>query len=309
MSPGADDMGSFEDKFKKRIIEEWGCRGYSFFRETIWSSSLQHADLPKIRTFLAVNDFNNLDVSLVIPPNDDTCRMKWVTHYEKSGQCISLMRQEPIPANSNNLKITFCYVSNEQRKEKQIQTTLAANALRLVFGVPVARELIFIRHFSNDKNEPESFSEEGFASVFDTQSLNMFENPPIEEAELKPLPEEAAILLDKAFSQTYPAERFVLMWLAFEAIIHSFPGNGENGEKRKSFCLNELQSEVVNTEVYRLFKLRCDIFKEGKISDPHVEQDCWSLYAVLQLATMKDCQQRQAFLSGYEQTLLAGKFA
>jgi len=139
--------------------------------------------------------------------------------------------------------------------------------------------------------------------MFDTQSLNLFNNPAIEGAKLITMPGEAAILLDKSFSQTYPAERFVLMWLAFEAIINSFPGEGGNGKKRERFFKNDLRSEAINNEVYRLLKLRCDMFKEGKINDASIEQECWSLYAVLQLSVMKDCEQRQAFLSGYEKTL------
>lgn len=303
------EKNAFMDNFKNRIIEEWGGLGFSFFREIMWSSSLQQIDLPRIRFFLTANNFKNIDVSLAIPSTEDTCRMRWATHYQTSGQCVSLMRKEPIPAGSNNLKLTFCYSSEEQRQDNKIQTVLTANALRLVFGVPVARELIFVRHFSNDKNEPEFFSDEGFASMFDNQSLNMFDNPNIEAAELIQIPEEAVILLDKSFSQIYPAERFVLMWLAFEAIIHSFPGEGENGKKREIFCKNDLKSEVINNEVYRLFKLRCDMFKEGKISNPSIEQECWSLYAVLQLAIMKNCPQRQAFLFGHEKILSAGKFA
>ncbi|MBD3843549.1 MAG: hypothetical protein IE909_17045 [Campylobacterales bacterium] len=294
------------DEFKKRIIEEWKEHEFCFFRETIWSSSLQKEDLSRIRSFLAANNFNNIDVSLVIPPNDDTKRMRWTTHYQTSGQCISSMRYESIPAKSNNLKLTFCYSSEEQSHENNTELAVCVNSLRLVFGVPIARELIYVRHFSNDESEPRALSEEGFASFFDTQSLNMFDDPAIEKVILNHLPEEAAILLDKSFSQTYPAERFILMWLAFEAIIHSFPGNGKNGEKREIFCRNHLNSEIVNEEVYRLFKLRGDIFKEGKVLDSNssLEKECWTLYAVIQLAIMQDCPQRRAFLSGLENTLL-----
>ncbi len=295
------------DNIKNRIIEEWRDRGFSFFRETMWSSSVQWIDLPRIRTFLTANNFKNIDVSLATPSNDDTYRMRWGRHYQSSGQCVSLMRQDPIPDDSNHLKLTFCYANIEQRLENKIQTILAANALRLVFGVPVARELIMVRHFSEDTNEPEHFSGEGFASMFDTQSLNMFDSPAIENAELIQIPEEAAILLDKSFSQTYPVERFILMWLAFESIICSFSGEVENGWKRENFCRNDLKSDLVNKEVLRLFKLRCEIFKEGKVFNPKLEKDCWSLYAVLQLAVMRDCPQRRAFLSGYENTLLASQ--
>jgi len=94
--------------FKNRIIDEWGKQGFSAFRETVWSSSLQQDDLSTIRHFLTNNNVNHIDVSLIVPQDDSTNRMKWVKHYERSGQCVSSLRQEFIPANSNNLKLTFC---------------------------------------------------------------------------------------------------------------------------------------------------------------------------------------------------------
>lgn len=290
------------DKFRDRIIKEFGSYGFKFFRETIWSSSLQHADLPRIRNFLLKNNFKYIDVSLVRPQDDKTCRMRWSTHYQQSGQCISTMHEVPIPAESNNLKLTFSYTSAEMRHNSRAQTIVVANALRLVFGVPVARELVITRYFSMGKEEAEFFSDEGYASKFDTQELNMFNNPAIEQAELIDVPEEAAILLDKSFSQTYPSERFILMWLAFEAIIHSIIEKGNNGEKRQMFFKDILKSDIANDEVYRLFKLRCVLFKEGQSPSQYIEieNDCWSLYAAIQISIMKDCEQRRAFLSGYE---------
>lgn len=224
-------------------------------------------------------------------------------HYERSGQCMSSLREEPIPDNSNNLKLTFCYKNTEEEQNNETQIIQIGNTLRLIFGVPIARELLVMRHFSNNQNDPIRHSDTDFASMFDTQSLNMFNDPAIEESKVIKIPSEATILLDKAFSQTFPAERFVLMWLAFEAIINSFPGKGDNGNKRKSFFKDDLKSDVINEEVRRLFRLRCDIFKEGKISKPNIEKECWSLYAVIQLTIMENCEQRQAFISGYEKTL------
>lgn len=290
------------ENFRDRIVKEFRCHGFTFFRETVWSSSLQQADLSKIRNFLSKNNFNNIDVSLVVPQDDKTSRMRWSTHYQTSGQCISLMHQVPIPAKSNNLKLTFCYPSSEMRGNSRAEITVVANALRLVFGVPIARELLITSFFSTDE-EPTSQSDEGFASLFDNQSLNIFDSPPIEAAELIKIPEEAAFLLDKAFAQTFPSERFILMWLAFEALTHTVIEKGSNGDKRKSFFKNILKSDIANDEVKRLFDLRCEIFKEGRALDKNIENDSWSLYAALQLLVMKDCEQRSAFLAGYENTV------
>jgi hypothetical protein len=229
--------------------------------------------------------------------------MRWIQYYDASGQCVSKNLNVSIPAGGNHLKLTFCHDSAESVQQSKNQVIVVANALRLIFGVPIARELILVSHFSEEKPNTALSSDEAFASAFDTQSLNMFESRPTEGAELIPIPVEAAILLDKAFAQTFPSERFILMWLAFEAIIHSHPGNAPNGKKRERFFKNTLGSTIVNSEVLRLFNLRNEAFKEGRFSHPNFDQECWSLYAAIQLAIMNNCAQRSAFLSGFENTL------
>jgi hypothetical protein len=103
------------------------------------------------------------------------------------------------------------------------------NALRLVFGVPIARELIFVSRFSEEELETGISSDVGYPSPF-----------------------------DKAFAQAFPNERFTLMWLAFESIIHSHSGQADNGKQRERFFKEELKSEIVHEEVFRLFRLRND---------------------------------------------------
>lgn len=286
--------------FRTRLIEEWKPQGLCFFEETLWSSSVQQIDLPKIRAFLSKNDIQNVDVALMRPTNNESCRTRWHRYYNSSGQCISSNHQVPIPVDSNHLKLTFGYKSAEERESHHRQVFVVAGAIRLVFGATAARELVFNGTFSEENPDAEFSSDVGYASPFDSQSLNLFENPPIEDTVLKQIPAEASILLDGAFVQPYPQERFILMWLAFEAIVHSFPGEGGNGEKRQRFCRQELRSDIVNKEVRRLFNFRNSIFKEGVFLNTKVDDECWSLYAVLQLAVMKDGPQRQAFLSSFE---------
>ncbi|MNY18187.1 hypothetical protein D3C86_1515510 [compost metagenome] len=232
--------------------------------------------------------------------NDSAFRMRWATHYLADGQCVSNMVKVPIPKDSNHLKLTFGYPDTAMREGSQPQIIVVVNALRLAFGVPVARELIQTTLFGENE-EPETQSDQGFASVFDTQSINHFIDPSIEDVALVPLPEEAAFLLDKAFGQTYPGERFILMWLAFETIINTIIDKGSNGRKREEYFKNVLGSDIANAEVHRLFDLRCALFKEGLlINSNSLEKENWTLYAALQLAVMKESELRRAFLSGFE---------
>ena len=289
--------------FKERIIQEWGMQGYSFFSETIWSSSLQQKDLPRIRKFLTNATICNADVSLVRPPDSSTSRQRWSKHYDVSGQCISILIEEFIPEGSNNLKLTFCYKNSEEKQNGHTQEVHTINILQLVFGVPIARELLLTRSFSNDTCQPSYESDVGFASYFDTQMLNILNDPDIESSKVRQLPVETTILLDKAFSQTFPVERFVLMWIAFEAVISSLPISGSNGVKREKYFAQELGSKKINDEILRLFNTRCNIFKQGKFSGEEIEKDCWSLYAAIQLAILEECEQRKAFMLGYERIL------
>lgn len=285
--------------FRERIAQEWGRRGFGFFEESTWSSGLQQEDLQRLRSFLTTNGFDNVDISLVRPISESS-RVKSTQYYDTSGQCIVIQQGIPIPIGSNNLKVTLAFDNSRKQCRMKSQRDIVISAIRLVFGVSSARELISTGDFSLEDTDGQYFSETGFASNFDTQGINRFDSPPIEAAELHQIPEEAALLLDTAFSQPYPRERFILMWLASEAIINSLPGSKANGEKRKHFFKTVLQSEIVNEEMFRLFKLRSEVFKEGKFRDTKFDEECWSLYSALQLLIMRECPQRREFLKGYE---------
>lgn len=291
------------DNFKQTIISIWVNKGFSVFREVILTSSLQQDNLEKVRKFLTNNGINNVDVSLVIPKENNTLSTNWVKYYDKSGQCISSLSEDFIPANTNNIKLTFCYYDEDDKNSNEVKIEYVINILRIVFGVPIARKLIIDRTFSNDKGEPRLHSKKDFASMFDNQLLNMFETPPIEHSKTINVPIESIILLDKAFSQTFPTERFILMWLAFESIVNTFTGSGNNGKKRENFFKKDLQSEIINNEAFRLFKVRCNMFKEGKFIETDIEKDCWILYSIIQISILEDCPQRKAFIIGLENKL------
>ena len=112
------------------------------------------------------------------------------------------------------------------------------------------------------------------------------------------------LLLDKAFEQEFPIERFILMWTGFEAIINYIePGNKQTGDKRISY-FRKLGSKLINDEVFRIFKIRCNLFKEAKfMSLKEIENENWSLYAIIQLTIMEDCPVKTKFLKGYENLL------
>lgn len=229
--------------------------------------------------------------------------MKFRTHYRKDGQCFSSNYGIPIPINTNNLKLTIGLESELKNQECQDKTLYIINSLRVIFGVPIAREFMFtsagsIKNFINLGMN----SELGYVSPFDTQDLNFYED--IEYSKLREMPIDALILLDKAFQQRFSKEPFIIMWVAFEALISALPINGSNGNKRQKYFNDELSSKIVNDEVKRLHEFRGAVFKEAKFRDEDVDTINWSLYAAIQLAMLEDCPQRTAFLKGYEQNIL-----
>jgi len=271
-----------------------------FVAEMLWSSSLQQADLARVRAFLDNNGFKGVDVALSTPMTEPATRTRWATYYDAAGQCISTNYEMLIQPGWMFLKLVFCYSTASERDAGHADAVLVANALRMVFGVPIARELVLVGHYIKGAQDKPYYSDIGYASSFDNQRLNLFQDPPIEDAKLMSIPIEASTLLEKAFIQTYPHERFVLMWLAFEAVIHAHPGGGSNGEKRRRYFVNQLGSQIAGGEVNRLRGIRDCAFKEGKFEGGNFDQACWSLYAALQLAILEDCPQRAAYLKGYE---------
>ena len=288
---------------RERLISDWKNDGIKVIEESIWSSSIQLENLPRIRQFLSFNSFKYVDISIVRPLNNHTKRMKFRTHYDESGQCFSTNYDISIPTKSNNLKLTVGLEKEVKNQEYQDKTTRIINALRTIFGLPIARELMFVTHFNSENLLTAGVSSElGYASPFDTQSLNFYDE--IEFSKLRNVPIDALILLDKAFQQKFPKERFILMWVSFEAIINSIYLSDNNGNKRVKYFKEELKSNIVNDEVYRLFKLRCAVFKESKFEHEQFDEENWSLYTAVQLAMMEDCPQRTAFLRGYEQIII-----
>ncbi|MBR7713699.1 hypothetical protein KC099_10875 [Acinetobacter nosocomialis] len=291
---------------REKLIKDWKNMGIQFFEETIWTSSILQKDLQKVRAFLKKNGYEHFDISIVRPQVDYLGMHKWKYHYDTNGHCISTNYQIAIPANTNHLKLIIGLIEINSNQELQNLTFKIINALRVIFGVPIASDLMLINTFSIDDSKGSTSSELGFASPFHNQSLNMF--PDIEDVKIRNLPVEASIFIDKALQQKFPHERFILLWTAFEIIINSIEGLGsDNGSKRKNYFERELGSSIINDEVFRLFKdVRCQLFKEGKFSNlKNMENDNWSLYAALQLLLMEDCEPRTKFLKGYEQSLLS----
>ncbi len=282
-------------------MHDWSHQNIIFYEESIWTSSLQPHDLNQVRSFLIKNNFEYVDISILRPTMPELSRILWQYHYSSTGECISSDFHKKIHPNSNHLKLTVG-LKEKNSQEYQNKTISIVNELRLIFGVPIAKELMRLSHFNKDDYIGSSESAKGFASPFLNQALNMF--PDIDNAKIRNLPVEVAILLDKAFEQEFPVERFILMWTGFEAIInHIEDGNKNNGQKRKNH-FGKLGSEIINNEVKRLFNIRCDLFKEAKfLTTKKMEEENLSLYSIIQLTIMEDCEVRKKLMKGYELSL------
>jgi len=157
----------------------------SYFAQTLWSSSLPRKELGRVQKFLKGNGFNGIDVALASPEGTDAERVRWANFYNSEGACFSEGQATPIPVGAMFLKLTFAYKSKEARDAERSQRTHIGSALRLVFGAPIARELVQEWYIDTDQSKPYSLSDTGFASYFDTQKLNLFDNPSIEDSRLR----------------------------------------------------------------------------------------------------------------------------
>ncbi|WGH78215.1 hypothetical protein [Jannaschia ovalis] len=220
--------------------------------------------------------------------------------YGPEGRPVSSLSEIAVPENSTFLKITARFLTAQERDLGRVRMLSAANLLRMTFGIPAAREACLFWRSDEGRSENRWVSDPAYASFFDTQALNLFGDPPIEEAKIRRIPDEAHILIDKALSQRFPEEAFILLWVAFEAIISAFPGNQTNGEKRKRYFKGTLMSNDANEEVRMLHRVRGDLFKEGRADLPELSLAIQSLYCAIQLSILEDCPQRAAFLRGYE---------
>jgi hypothetical protein len=289
---------------RDRIVGSFCELGLYFYDERLYSSNAELSDIKAIDFLLRKNHYKNFDICLA-RPSQGAKKSIWNKYYDQEFSPHVDQHEIPIVANSNHLKLTFAFAREQERAEGDRDILAAVNGIRLMFGVCAARHLTLHSHFSRDEPHQGPFSEIGYASIFDSQYFNRFQDPPLQEAKMIKIPKESSLLLERAFSQPYPEETFIMMWLAFEAITQRFPGNN-GGKKREYLFRHELKSDVVNTEVIRLSKVRHSLFKEGRYSADRIGDDCWSLYKAIQIASLDECVQRQKFVEGYELDLSSG---
>jgi hypothetical protein len=193
----------------------------------------------------------------------------------------------------------FGYINESEADRSHFQIDQFANVVRLIFGVSAAFQLVEVTRYAIGSDSASSIIAQGYASRFPIQDINSLWGPDDGRAEIIPLAPEAAILLSSAFKQDYPSDQFIFLWLAFEAIMADRFGS-HNGDSRREYFENSLGSRIVNDEVYRLFRVRSELFKSGRYNTLSIGEDAWSLYMAIQLAIMEPCSQRTRFLLGYE---------
>lgn len=112
-------------------------------------------------------------------------------------------------------------------------------------------------------------------------------------------------LLFDANEQIDPFISFTLLWLAVEAQL-SDHGGQRSGERRRKFINESLRSRVIDSEVQRLFGIRCECFKSSaRVSI--TEFDKYSVISFLRLAMLKDSEMRRELIKAYEKAILKEK--
>lgn len=268
-----------------------------FLLQAVWSTSLKASQLHKARNFLAKNKFLDISIQLVKSESEKFRKMMIDFHFPDETSFNLITGSLEFPEESVFLALeTYCSGKNTLDYEHG-RCINAANALRLAFGSPIARDVVFFQHKSLDGGKGFTLGTEASINKFDRQEL--FTDG--DELKFRVLSPEVSVLVDAALSPTSDTKRFIMLWLAFEAVANSFPYKGSNGEKRSYYYKEELGSDVANNEVFRLFKIRNDLFKEGIKAEKNLTDSNWSLYLALRLAVMEDCPCRISYLKNYEE--------
>lgn len=271
-----------------------------FLLQAVWSTSLKVSQLHKAKEFLSRNNFLDISVSLVKSNSENFSKMFIDFHFtdEKSYKLITGSMEFP---EESVFLVLETYCSGKNRLDYEHGRCInAANLLRLAFGSPIARDIVFFQHKSLDGEKGFTLGTEKLITKFDRQELFIDGD----ELKFRKLSPEVGILVDAALSPTSDTKRFIMLWLAFEAVTNSFPYKGSNGEKRSHYYKEELGSDIADREVFRLFKIRNDLFKEGVNKEKFLNESNWSLYLALRLGVMEECPGRSSYLKSYEEYII-----
>jgi hypothetical protein len=187
----------------------------------------------------------------------------------------------------------YAPILRNDHKAARFTAGSAAGLVRLTFGHNAARQLHY-EAVHNIVSGQAHYETENFVFVYKQQSqllLDIRTLGAISSFKLYMRP-RALEMLSRSASEFNSINRFIFQWLAVEAQI------GDGAERRK-FCIEVLNSQLLNGELRRLFGMRNAILKRVEEVDIR-EFDEYSILSFLRLSALRDGILRAKLVKEFE---------
>jgi hypothetical protein len=271
-------------------------RGRLWITTSLWPSKATDEEINRVGALYPVE---NVEVSGFNTARRSVGATSFELHFETPGSDASLSPHAfPKVISGNFVRIDLSFENEGTHEEIEYKLRSVLSPLKLTLGESAA---IHETHrstanialgFVKIHNKPFmnwSYLKKGRdgISLFEYESI--LTDWPIK------LTDDLAFLVHNALLVDQIENRFFFLWTAVELIAG-------RGDERKRYCKETLGSDIINQELFRLFKLRGDLLKEFSRNIDFI--DVSSLLSFIQLSNLTQTEVRSIVVSRYENWVL-----
>lgn len=282
----------FHPPFNSRFIDTAVYRGRLWITTSLWPTK---ASAKEIERVAALYPTENVEVSSFNAAKRSVGASSINLEFKTADSDVSAsVHAFPKIISGNFLRIDLSFENEGTHEEIEYKLRSVLSPIKLTLGESVA---IHEAHRStanialglvNIHNKPFmnwEYLKKG------RDRLNLFEHESILSDWPIKLTDDIAFLDHDALLTDKIENRFFLLWTAIELIAG-------RGDDRKRYCKEALGSEIINDELFRLFKLRGNLFKEFSRNIDYI--DVSSLLSFIQLSSLTQTEMRSVIVSRYE---------
>lgn len=275
---------------------------YNFALDTYYVSNLKDEDILGMSNYLKNDLGDNSFIQKVVIKSEQQVHQTYLSqNYNDAFGVMGDQKHRTMVG--SYLRIISAYEDEEHKSYIDAHIIKAVNYIRFKYGLGAASELADYVIFDLENGNPAKQSNSIVPFVFgDGRQQNSFYENSYQSGFLKSqvsvyLNEVASTLFDIAISSDNPSHRFLFLCIALESQI------GDGG-KRKVFCENELKSELISKEMYRIFQLRHQLAHgESFIEDGEFRNSIPNLFELLRLSAIREDTVRSKLVNFLEKKL------
>lgn len=227
-----------------------------------WVSNLSHDDLQLLAKCLPREKYT-LEIRTLDSPKVLITNPKIFPIYDVDNERYSAAIGEVRPVlQGRYLRILIGTEATDQYEDTLDFLFRTVHRIRMTYGISAATEEVQRVRRDVVKDQYSMTDEIGIWGPLVKNDLsNARDLTSLDWREIKELSTEPWIIsaLETAISSRSNETRFVFLWIVLEGILG-------DGKKRQQFFLNELGSSELNDEAFRLFKIRNEVFHNGKLN-------------------------------------------